>query len=304
MFTVSLTNEELDARGGRCRQLNLITGKTTTSTSNSLKKGLIEGTRLQREVNRRLPKLCLAITYKCNLRCKGCSMVSPLTTRANWRDVTVQEVNRLFTRFNEVCPPNAEPDEVVLMGGEPFLHPNLTELVLTTKNHFARAQVSLVTNGTLINTLPQKIKSELINLGCGITVTNYEKGKSFTKNVLKKGQGSTNQCRTCLDHVIATDLNSGQTLYCERQLTPDGKLCYCGAVVAALIINKLQGHEVISVKEGIDGDFVNIFKVNNYKELVKFINKPSTPLSTWCPPRPEVVKWVQGTGELSEWVNV
>ena len=75
------------------------------------------------------------ITYRCNLGCKACS-------RCSWfkephaPDMTIEDAKRCMREADEIGwrqmpgPGNgAEPPRVIIIGGEPTLHPDLMEFI-------------------------------------------------------------------------------------------------------------------------------------------------------------------------------
>ena len=88
--------------------------------------------------------LLLFITGKCNLNCTNCFSI---TSRGNQEMTVEQAVN--------IVKANPSFTKIDLMGGEPLLHPQLTEMI-TELNRLNR-QVSLYTNGICLDRLDNRV---------------------------------------------------------------------------------------------------------------------------------------------------
>lgn len=80
----------------------------------------------------------------CNLTCAGCSHGSPMAATANTSPDTVL---RDLTSLKAV----AQLDEVRVVGGEPLLHPQLTDLLRAVRQAGIGRRVRLITNGTRLH---------------------------------------------------------------------------------------------------------------------------------------------------------
>lgn len=83
----------------------------------------------------------LSITNNCNLRCLHCSRVDVLNNcnkqhMFNWRNIVNQ------------CK-SMSVSQIFLTGGEPFLHPEILDIIEEIKNN--GILISILTNGTLLN---------------------------------------------------------------------------------------------------------------------------------------------------------
>lgn len=82
----------------------------------------------------------IAVTLSCNSRCKMCDI---------WKNKTHNFMDP------EICKKLPNSLKMVdITGGEPFLHPNLLEIVKNIKNACPKAKILITTNGLL----PEKIK--------------------------------------------------------------------------------------------------------------------------------------------------
>ena len=99
-----------------------------------------------------LRSACVELTLRCNLRCLHCGQAAG---EARALELELPEFIDLFADLRELGA-----ERVVLLGGEPFLHPDWREIVAMAKGFGLR--VSLVSNGLLIT---PTTASELSSLG-------------------------------------------------------------------------------------------------------------------------------------------
>lgn len=95
--------------------------------------------------------ITLALTLRCNARCSMCALSELLN--ADSSELSLEQ----YKRFIDSCV-KMKPG-FVLYGGEPFLRPDILEIIRIIKNH--RLSCGIFTNGTLLN---KNILKEIIQL--------------------------------------------------------------------------------------------------------------------------------------------
>ena len=85
----------------------------------------------------------------CNLRCSGCSHMSPFLAS---KFHTEQEFERDFNRLATVL----QADEVRIVGGEPLLNPGIVAILKAAKASGIARRVIMSTNGLLLHTMPEE----------------------------------------------------------------------------------------------------------------------------------------------------
>jgi organic radical activating enzyme len=85
------------------------------------------------------------LVYHCNLNCAGCAVFSPIGEET-YLDAICYE--RDCKRLYELTSGYVEC--IRLLGGEPTLHPNLSDFFIITRKYFKEAKIQLVTNGILL----------------------------------------------------------------------------------------------------------------------------------------------------------
>lgn len=140
------------------------------------------------------------IVDHCNLRCDHCCSFSPLLKK--WT-VDLKQFEEDLINVKRVV----EPQFLKIVGGEPLLHPELEELLVIAKRVNVSPNVSLTTNGFLLEKLSQK-SWDLITM---LTVSLYPE-PALPKEILKyaatqakkrniKVSWKTQDKFTCLDRV-------------------------------------------------------------------------------------------------------
>jgi len=84
------------------------------------------------------------ITDHCNLNCKGCAHFSNLCPP------TFADIDEFTADMNSMASLFSEVRQIYLLGGEPLLHPQLTEFVYAAREAFPRTRIYLMTNGLLV----------------------------------------------------------------------------------------------------------------------------------------------------------
>jgi organic radical activating enzyme len=107
------------------------------------------------------------LTDHCNLNCKGCGHFSPIA-RKRFADLDdyrrdMKQLQKLFSTVRRI----------VLMGGEPLLHPQINSFLYATKSYFPKANLRISTNGILLPTMPQKFWDACRNCSVDIDITIY-----------------------------------------------------------------------------------------------------------------------------------
>ena len=95
-----------------------------------------------------LEKIDIHITDHCNLNCKGCTHFSPLSEEFY---LNIDNFRTDLARLAALT--GAQLGQIFLLGGEPLLHPHLTDFFPIARDLFPNTQIIIITNGIL---LPQQ----------------------------------------------------------------------------------------------------------------------------------------------------
>lgn len=97
------------------------------------------------ELKPTLPYFEMPIVDDCNLNCKGCLFSCNPATKQGY--VTIEEIEHDFRRMRDLFH---DIPWIRILGGEPFLHPNLGEVLEVGRNIFPDTEIDVCTNGLLV----------------------------------------------------------------------------------------------------------------------------------------------------------
>lgn len=248
----------------------------------------------------------------CNLNCKSCDHISPLSEK--WF-ANVEQFKRDIHRMSELF--DGEARYIRLVGGEPLLHPLLTEFFNITRNYFKSASIELWTNGLLLLKMGEDFWRACQRFNILINVTKYPidvdykamEGIATLHNVklLFFGNGET----------VSTFNNNAYDLtgLCEPRnsfiacpnanrhitLTQGGNLFTCDKPPHVNIFNKYFDEKLRISKR----DYINIHSDIGAEEILKFLAKP-IPFCRYCniTERMQEVAWSQSEKKIEEWTFV
>lgn len=95
----------------------------------------------------------LSITEHCNFTCRSCSHLSPITSKHKLDPKTVETDLSLLARHYQV-------DHVRLVGGEPFLHPQLSDIITAVRCSGITKRIRIITNGSFPQRITPKVWAE------------------------------------------------------------------------------------------------------------------------------------------------
>lgn len=128
------------------------------------------------------------ITDHCNLNCAHCNHFSPLVPKET-KHKSIEQITAdlsLLSKFKN------DIGTVALLGGEPFLHPQLSKILRITRQIFPNNEISLTSNGTLADKILQwKDSIEENNIQLVITIYPYKQDAWENYNKIKNIISST-----------------------------------------------------------------------------------------------------------------
>jgi len=115
----------------------------------------------------------------CNLNCKGCAHFSNICNN-NFVSVEsfrsdLQMVSEKFNLYN-----------FRILGGEPFLHPNVSELATISREILTNTKIVIVTNGLLIDRLDDKILQTIADNDIMLSISIYQPTYEILDKIIKK----------------------------------------------------------------------------------------------------------------------
>ncbi len=219
------------------------------------------------------------LTDQCNLKCASCLHFSCLVTKPYFKDL--ESFEREAKRISEVC---GDTNDIMynLLGGEPLLHPLVSEFPKIVRKYIPGADIVLTTNGILLNKLTDKQVKDLNDMNVLISVSNYgmidfsEIGKRFKRfDLMERGK----MYSTCFDLHGGQDINVSYA-NCDQQhkdkqwgcaVLRDGKLYPCPMSAYMDVFMEYYHLDLKEFREqGID-----IFR-HSEEEIDKYLNTPTS----------------------------
>lgn len=105
----------------------------------------------------------------CNLKCAGCSHYSSLLDNKTYP--TLEEIIEDMNLLKEKVGDNLR--WLRLLGGEPLIHPQITECLIKIRELFSNTNISIITNGLLLEKMEQNFYNACLEHKIKIRITNY-----------------------------------------------------------------------------------------------------------------------------------
>ncbi len=116
----------------------------------------------------RLPYLEFHVADHCNMNCKGCVHFSPLVKDEVFPSYS--DVEKGLRQLHNLVP---YIDTIRIMGGEPFLNPDLGKYLDLTRQVYPFSTISVVTNGLLLMSIRDELVASFIRNNISINVSFY-----------------------------------------------------------------------------------------------------------------------------------
>ena len=116
------------------------------------------------------PFLDVQVCDHCNLRCAGCLHFAPL---AQEHFIDLEEYEGDLLRLSHIEGIGGYFGAVVLMGGEPLLHPRVAEVVRTTRRCLPGEHIGLCTNGLLLNRMGEDFWDAIVECDVELGISRY-----------------------------------------------------------------------------------------------------------------------------------
>lgn len=244
------------------------------------------------------------ITTNCNLNCIACSTFSPLVKRDTC--VHLEYIKKDFKKIYDITENGKKIDILVLMGGEPLVHPNINEII----QYFGDLGIKLriVTNGILIPKMNKDFFKLLNKYQVDVQVsiyksTKYEKiFKTLYEHKIKYGVYNQNGC---FGHQYLhnekkeiTDCRYRGNVY----ILKNNKIYTCSETAFFDIFDaKFKGQHNLKITED---DYVDLDDVNTLDEL-KEKRKKVPQLCYYCDGSEKtMIDWTFSRGEIHEWLKL
>ncbi|MDR2547881.1 MAG: radical SAM protein [Lachnospiraceae bacterium] len=249
------------------------------------------------------------IVDHCNISCMGCSHFSPI---AEERVSSLETVQNDLHRMSELTAGNV--DEIHILGGEPLLHPDLEDILITAREVFPHTVISIISNGVRLlqqeerfwnvcrnNQITVEVTKYPINLDYGDIMKTIENKDIAFKFHSYTGKATKTLYKMPLDIEGSQDIElsfSSCTLANRWIALMDGKMYTCQIAPNIHHFNKKFGTNMNLDNE----DYIDIYKVESIDEILSFLSTPK-PFCKYCKTT-EVINalpWQPSRKEMNEW---
>jgi MoaA/NifB/PqqE/SkfB family radical SAM enzyme len=252
----------------------------------------------------------------CNLNCAGCDHFSSLAEE-EYADVTVVEKD--MTRLSALT--NGYIKKICLIGGEPLLNKNITEIFYITRKNFMfpvskdandrGTRIVLFTNGILLSKQPDKFWQSCKDNKIDILITRYPikiDTETITKMCSEYGINLSNppgirddemyRCVVSLDGKGDVKSNWKYCMHNYWTFLRNGRIYPCPFYANIHHFNRRFNLNLPVT----DKDFIDIHKVKDMTEILRFLSKP-IPACRYCDIGAYTYghAWGISKKEISEW---
>jgi hypothetical protein len=245
----------------------------------------------------------------CNLNCKGCTAFSPVAEE-KCMDVAIFE--RDCARLSELT--GGQIELIDLLGGEPLLHPEITNIIKIARSHFHGGDINIVTNGILLKKMPGDFWDACRENDINIIISGYPIKLDIDgiKNITKKNnirltiRGNANDVK--IWNKVPIDTGGGQDAVKNFRICyganfcitlEEGKLATCPIPFVIRHFNKYFNQNIPAAEQ----DCIDIFKVKSIDEIFDFLRRPA-PICAYCNLKKIIygITWAVSKKEITEWI--
>lgn len=256
-----------------------------------------------------LKKIDIHLTDHCNLNCKGCTHFSPLAEEFY---INVDDFEADLKRMSYLT--GGQIEEIYLLGGEPLLHPEITEFFPIARNLFRNSKIIVISNGILLPKMEDKFFKALRRSDVQLWISDYCLNMDY--GAIQKKCKDFN---VTLMYTSYTKDKDGNKLWTKFTLDPEGKQNWVNAFEACCIKNcvtlkkgKLYTCPTIAHIEHFNKhfktnlevseyDYIDIYKINSHQGLLDAMVKP-TAFCRYCKTNAhEQCFWGPTKKDIKEW---
>ena len=246
------------------------------------------------------------LTEHCNLNCRGCSNFCNLHPEPEL--LPLEEFERDFRRLSELF--HGEAEYIHLMGGEPLLHPRITEMFPIARACFPQADLKILTNGILLPEMPDSFWKACRESDIMITPSQFPLKIDYPE-IQRKAERFGVRCllvweksefrKDVLDldgfHDPVTNF-----LKCTHPnncvFFSHGRFCTCNIPLNIESFNRYF-HRNLRLSEQ---DYIDIYKAQSGREILEFLARP-IPFCRYCALEKNQygLPWKVSKREITEW---
>jgi hypothetical protein len=264
---------------------------------------------VQRHKRRTSMKIDIPVTEHCNLSCTCCTAFGPLAKESF---LDIDSYTKDMRKLAELT--RHQLDDVTLTGGEPLLHPRITEILDRAREFFPNTRITILTNGVLLLKMSAEFWQSCQKNRVDVFLSRYPIQIDFAKikqiaeshgvNFDYLG-GSNEPIKAMWKYPL--DLRGQQTLsrsfnicnqmnFCIRMR--NGKIYPCNTIACIEHFNSFFGKN-LAVSAN---DYLELDTVSSIEAVYDFLIAPKS-FCKYCNRKGVVtgIKWSVSRKHISEW---
>jgi MoaA/NifB/PqqE/SkfB family radical SAM enzyme len=254
-------------------------------------------------------RMSVHAAHHCNLNCKCCTAFSPI---ADEYFLDIQSYQKDMSRLAELS--GGKMSSFNVSGGEPLLHPKITEIFNIARSYFPEAEITFMTNGVLLPQMTESFWENCKENRVSICISKYPINLNVEEIVkMTRKYGTQYNYVGGVDVPIKSmwkyplDLKGRQTLSRSYKLCSQINICFsmdngviypCNPIAKAKYFNKYFGTNLEVVK----GDTLDLYMVKSIDDVYDFLCKPK-PFCRYCNRRDLHlgIKYGSSKRDIGEW---
>jgi len=256
--------------------------------------------------NRVLRYIEVHLAEHCNLNCAYCSHYCPV---AEPEFPNIEQFERDFIKLSELT--GGYITTVRLLGGEPLLNPDVTKFMPIVRRNIPKGTIELVTNGILLTKMNDDFWIACKNNKITIKISQYpikldickifkiaQKHKVHISFPIRSNRNFVFRYQK-IDITGKRDIRKAFANCTTKVCTAlkDGNIYMCSQIPCTKHLEKRFGVN-FSISEN---DFLVLDKINNLREILNFISRPSSFCRYCASEEKTFVSWKISEKKKEEW---
>lgn len=251
--------------------------------------------------------LTLPVVKQCNINCASCNMYSPICPSEFY------SLNQIQSDLEMIKKLDVKLSKINITGGEPFLHPQLLDILQLIREMFPDLHIEVYSNGIIMEKKCDKAMLESIRRSnAEYHITEYGKNIDSLKHLYKKmdDYGISYIVNYIDDEKLffkkKIDLTKKVPVYeyincqyytfCFDLFLYNGILYKCPLALNCSHINNYFGTKI----ELKDDDYLELKELEHKTEIYNYW-RSRIPLCGYCPRIKDVIKWGISERRVEEW---
>lgn len=248
----------------------------------------------------------------CNLNCRGCSHMSNVSpVDFIEEDYFEKEIEILNSKFNV--------QTIRLMGGEPLLHPRISQLVAVTRDILPYSRIELVTNGLLLVKMTDEFWENIRDKDIVVSVSSYKPTMHISDGIIelferhnikyifdvsskqKDDKNYVFEFHKGLGHKKTHDGNKSSKVCFGKNcyFYKDFKISKCAYPALIHLLNEKFFTSYVVEQD----DFIDVRNINDGWDALKKLTEPMDFCSYCIEERPHKFEWTNvGDALLSDYI--